>query len=82
MRYRDTPERKGGTRRLADGAFAGSILAVMGVVAASFWGPIPMAWLRVGAQVQHRTGTVSPAILVAFVGFLIVGPGSSLAPAR
>jgi hypothetical protein len=71
VRYRATPQRKAGLRRRTDAALAASILAAMGVVAATFWGPIPMAWLWVAAQIQHRTGTVSIAILAAFVGMLL-----------
>ena len=71
VRYRGVPERSTGARRRADAAFAGSILVVMGVVAACFWGPIPMAWLWVAAQIQHRTGNVSIAILAAFAGMLV-----------
>jgi hypothetical protein len=70
VRYRAVPERRGGRRRRGDALFAGALLALMGAVAATFWGPIPMAWLWVGAQVQHRTDSVSLAILVAFVGML------------
>ncbi len=71
VRYRGTPQRRTGLRRRADSAFAASILGLMGLVAASFWGPIPMAWLWVAAQIQHRTDRVSPAILAAFVGMLL-----------
>ncbi len=70
IRYRGVPERGGRRKRTRDAVFAGSILALMGLVAATFWGPIPMAWLWVGAQVQYRTDSVSLAILVAFVGML------------
>ena len=70
VRYRAVPAPSTGARRRADAAVAGSILAVMGIVAAAFWGPIPMAWLWVAAQIQHRTGTISIAILAAFTGML------------
>jgi len=70
IRYRAVPERGGRRRRMADAVVAGAILVVMGLVAASFWGPIPMAWLWVGAQVQYRTDSVGLAILLAFVGML------------
>jgi hypothetical protein len=71
VRYRDQPEPADGARRRADGAFAAGILAVMGLIAATFWGPIPMAWLWIGAQFQHLSGSVSLAILIAFVGMLL-----------
>ncbi|MFL5839500.1 MAG: hypothetical protein ACJ77Z_03500, partial [Thermoleophilaceae bacterium] len=34
------------------------------------WGPQPIAWLWVGGQVQGATGSVEPAIMVAFLGML------------
>jgi hypothetical protein len=71
VRYRATPERGGGTRRVVDALFSGAILAVMGLVAVCFWGPIPMAWLWIGAQVQYQTDSVSLALVVAFLGMIL-----------
>ena len=70
VRYGATPERRGGVRRVVDNVFGYTIVVVMVLVAGSFWGPIPMAWLWVGAQVQYHTDSVSFGILVAFVGML------------
>jgi hypothetical protein len=70
VRYRAVPERRGRRRSMGDEAVAGLLLVVMVVVAASFWGPIPMAWLWIGAQVQYQTDSVSLAILVAFLGMI------------
>ncbi len=70
VRYRGVPERGGRRRRAIDATIAAALLFVMGLLAASFWGPIPMAWLWVGAQVQFRTDSVGLAILLAFVGML------------
>jgi hypothetical protein len=71
VRYRDAPQRSAGARRVVDETFAGSILFVMIVVAGSFWGPIPMAWLWIGAQIKYHTDSVSLAIFVAFLGMLL-----------
>ena len=71
IKYRGLPTRGSAARRLVDDLFGLSILALMMGVAVLFWGPIPMAWLWVGAQVQYRTDEVSIAILVAFVGMLL-----------
>ncbi len=71
VRYRDAPQRKLGARRLMDEAFGASIVLVMIAVAGSFWGPIPMAWLWIGAQVKYHTDSVSLAIVVAFLGMLL-----------
>jgi hypothetical protein len=71
VRYRGTPERGKGSRRVIDAVFAASILALMGLIAVCFWGPIPMAWLWVGAQIQYRTDSVSAALFIAFLGMLL-----------
>lgn len=71
VRYRGTPERTQGRRRVIDTLFAASILFTMGLVAVCFWGPIPMAWLWVGAQVQFHTESVSLALVVAFLGMIL-----------
>ena len=72
VRYREVPERAGGRRGTVDAAFAFAIAVVMVLVAASFWGPIPMAWLWIGAQVQVATGSVSWGLVVAFLGMLLM----------
>jgi len=71
VRYRDQPERGGDRRRHIDNALALAILLVMVLVVASFWGPIPMAWLWIGAQVQTATDSVSIGLVCAFVGMLL-----------
>jgi hypothetical protein len=71
VRYRGTPEKGSGRRRVFDALFAWSILALMGLIAVCFWGPIPMAWLWVGAQVQYQTDSVSLALVVAFTGMIL-----------
>ena len=71
VRYRGTPEPGGATRRVVDALFAGSILFLMGLIAVCFWGPIPMAWLYIGAQVQYHTDSVSLALVVAFLGMIL-----------
>lgn len=35
-----------------------------------FWGPLPLAWLWVGSQVDYATGSTFLGIVVAFVGLL------------
>ena len=70
IRYRVAPERKLGMRRVFDKLFALSLLGVMGLVSIAFWGPIPAAWLWIGAQVKHQTGSGSLAIVVSSLGIL------------
>ena len=71
VRYRDAPERGGRVRGVFDTTIGLLIGLVMILVAGSFWGPIPMAWLWIGAQIQFRTESVSLAIFVAFLGMLL-----------
>ena len=71
VRYRGTPERASGGRRVLDAVFAASILVLMGLIAVCFWGPIPMAWLWIGAQIQYHTESVSAALAIAFLGMLL-----------
>jgi hypothetical protein len=71
VRYRTNPETVDRRRARVDGVFAGAILGVMGLIAATFWGPIPVAWLWIGAQLQHESGSVSVALFVAFLGMLL-----------
>ena len=71
VRYRGTPEPGGAGRRTVDAIFAGSILVLMGLIAVCFWGPIPMAWLWIGAQIQFHTGSVTAALAIAFLGMLL-----------
>lgn len=71
VRYRDTPQRREGRRRIVDQVLAAIILVFEGLVAVTFWGPIPMAWLWIGAQVKHQTGSISLFIVVAFLGMLL-----------
>ena len=71
VRYREAPQPSAGRRRSFDSALATLILAVMVIVAASFWGPIPAAWLWIGAQVQYHLDSVSLALFVAFLGMLL-----------
>ena len=71
VRYRKPPERRQGRRRVIDETVAGTILVFEGLVAVTFWGPIPMAWLWIGAQVKHQTGSISLFIIVGFLGMLL-----------
>ena len=43
----------------------------MAVVSIAFWGPIPAAWLWLGAQVKDQTGSGGLAIAVSSLGLLL-----------
>ncbi|HEX8715243.1 MAG TPA: hypothetical protein VF706_06700 [Solirubrobacteraceae bacterium] len=67
VRYRALPERGSEKRQRVDGSFANMLFA--GIVALSLlcWGPIPLACLWVGSQVNYLSGSVGLGILVAFI---------------
>ena len=70
LRYRGQPQAASGVRRRFDGILAGLILVVETLLCATLWGPQPAAWLWIGSQLDHETGSVSVGILVAFLGML------------
>ena len=47
------------------------LAALMIFVNLLFWGPLPAAWLWVGAQVDYNTDSVSGGIAVSFVGMML-----------
>ena len=69
-RYRVAPVRKLGMRLAVDRLFALSLLAGMTLVSLAFWGPIPAAWLWIGAQVAHRADSGGLGIVVSSLGIL------------
>jgi hypothetical protein len=71
LRYRGTPTRAEGPRRIADRVLAGLLLAVETVLCVSLWGPQPIGWLWFGSQVNYWTGSVSAGIASAFVGMIL-----------
>jgi hypothetical protein len=68
IHYRDTPERAGDLRQRVDGSLAGVLFAGMIFLSLLCWGPIPVACLWLGSEVNYLTGSVSLGILVAFAG--------------
>lgn len=70
VKYRALPQRGSDRRRAADDVLAALLIAAIAIVNLSFWGPLPLAWLWVGAQIDYQTSSVSVGILVAFVGLL------------
>ena len=71
VRYRAVPERGSRRRAMFDATVAAAIVLVMILVAASFWGPIPMAWLWIAAQIDYHVDSISLAIFVAFLGMIL-----------
>jgi hypothetical protein len=71
VKYRALPERGSELRRRVDSLLAGGVLVAIGLVNLSFWGPLPVAWLWVGSQVNYHTDSVELGILSAFVGLML-----------
>ena len=71
LRYRGTPHRAGGGRRMADRLLAFFLLVVETLLCVSLWGPQPIGWLWVGSQVDYQLDSVVAGITVAFVGMMV-----------
>jgi hypothetical protein len=70
-RFRELPKRGGALRQRIDGSLAGTLLAAITILSLLCWGPIPLACLWIGSQVDYLSGSVSFGILIAFVGLLV-----------
>ena len=70
VKYRALPERGSASRQRVDAALAFGIGLLMVFVNLLFWGPLPVAWLWVGSQVDYQTGSVSLGIVTAFAGLM------------
>jgi len=67
-RFRTLPERGGSLRQRFDGSIAGVLLAAMILLSLLCWGPIPLACLWIGSQVDYLSGSISFGILISFIG--------------
>jgi predicted secreted protein len=72
LRFRKLPERGSEARQRVDGSLAGVLFAAMTVLCLLCWGPIPIACLWIGSEVNYLTGSVSFGILVAFAALLVL----------
>ena len=76
LRFRKLPERGSEARQRVDGSLAGVLFAAMTFLCLLCWGPIPIACLWIGSEVNYLTGSVSFGILVAFAALLVLLFGS------
>jgi hypothetical protein len=67
VHFRALPERGSSRRQLIDAGVAATMLAGIAFLSVLCWGPIPIAGLWVGSQVDYLTGSVSLGILGAMV---------------
>lgn len=70
VKYRALPQRGSASRRRVDRVLAFAILAVMFVISALFWGPIPALALWVASQVQFHTDNLGFGLLTGFAVLL------------
>ncbi len=68
VHYRALPERGSQRRQRLDGSVANMLFAAMVFLSLLCWGPIPLACLWLGSEVDYLSGSVSLGILVAFIG--------------
>ncbi len=71
-RFRELPKRGGDRRQRIEGSLAGVLFAAITVLSLLCWGPIPIACLWIGSQVDYLSGSVSFGILIALVGLLVL----------
>src|ERR1700742_793868 len=76
VRYRALPKRGSAKRQRIDGSFANTLVAAMIVLSLLCWGPIPLACLWVGSQIDYLSGSVGIGILVSFVALFVLLFGS------
>jgi hypothetical protein len=67
VRFKALPERGTDVRQRVDGSFAGVLLAAMVALSLLCWGPIPIACLWVGSEIDYLSGSVFLGIIVAFL---------------
>jgi hypothetical protein len=68
VHYRSLPKRGGELRQRIDGSIASFMLAGITLLCILCWGPIPIACLWIGSQINYLTGSVSLGILASFAG--------------
>jgi hypothetical protein len=72
VRFRVLPKLAGSRRRHLDNTLANVMLATITLLSLLCWGPIPVACLWVGSQINYLTGSVSIGILASFVALFVL----------
>jgi len=71
-RFRTPPERGSSKRQRVDGSLANALVAAIAALSLLCWGPIPIACLWIGSQVDYLSGSVSLGIFSAFVALFVL----------
>jgi hypothetical protein len=66
VHFRGAPERGSELRQRFDGSFAGGLFGAMIVISLLCWGPIPVACLWIGSEIDYLSGSVFLGFIVAF----------------
>jgi hypothetical protein len=72
LHYRVLPKRGSARRRRLDGSLADLMLGTIVLLSVLCWGPIPLACLWIGSQIDYISGSVSLGIFVAFAGLFVL----------
>ncbi len=72
VRFRALPKRGSDLRQRFDGSLANILLMAIILLSLLCWGPIPLACLWIGSQVNYLTASVSIGILVSFIGLFVL----------
>jgi hypothetical protein len=67
VHYRGIPQRGTEMRQRIDGSFATLLLVAMIFISVLCWGPIPVACLWVGSEIDYLTGSVFLGFIIAFL---------------
>jgi hypothetical protein len=67
VHFKALPQRGSELRQRVDSSFANVLLAAMIALSLLCWGPIPIACLWVGSEIDYLTGSVFIGIIVAFL---------------
>jgi hypothetical protein len=71
VRFRALPQRGGTLRQRIDGSLAGLMLSAIILLSLLCWGPIPLACLWIGSQVDYLSGSITFGFFIALVGLLV-----------
>jgi hypothetical protein len=72
VHYRGMPQPGSESRKRVDRRLADAMLVMMTVLSLCCWGPIPIACLWIGAQINYLSGSVSLGILSSLVGLFVL----------
>ena len=67
VHYRAVPQRGTDVRQRVDGAAANAMLGGMFGISVLCWGPIPIACLWIGSEIDYLTGSVFLGFIIAFL---------------